>query len=43
MLKDAGVGVWMSNGTQDAKEVANAYTLTNEEDGVAVYLNTHIL
>lgn len=43
MLKDAGIGVWMRNGTEDAKEVSDTSTLTNEEDGVAYYLNTYIL
>ena len=43
MLRDAGISVCMSNGTSDAKEVADVITLSNKDDGVAYYLNTYIL
>lgn len=43
MLRDAGIGVWMSNGTDDAKAVCDAITISNQEDGVADYLNRFVL
>lgn len=43
MLRDAGIGVWMVNGTEDAKAVCDAVTCSNQEDGVACYLKEHIL
>lgn len=39
MIKYAGHGVAMGNGIPELKEAANVVTLTNEEDGVAVYLD----
>ncbi len=39
MLKLCGIGVAMGNAIQKVKEVANARTLSNEEDGVAAYLD----
>ena len=41
MLKAVGLGVVVSNGTSDALAVADAITLSNDEDGVAHYLNTY--
>lgn len=38
MLKLCGIGVAMGNAIQEVKEAANAITLSNEEDGVAAYL-----
>ncbi len=38
MLEYAGRGVAMGNGIDQVKAVANDVTLTNEEDGVGVYL-----
>jgi len=38
MLEFAGTGVAMGNGIDIAKNVANITTLSNEEDGVAVFL-----
>ena len=43
MLKEVGHGVWMSNGTMDTFAHADAQTISNEEDGVAWYLEKHIL
>lgn len=43
MLRDAGIGVFMRNGTEDAKAVSDVTTLSNEEDGVADYLMHHVL
>jgi len=39
MLEYAGRGIAMGNAVLDAKNIANEVTLTNEEDGIAVYLN----
>lgn len=38
MLEYAGIGVAMANGVDDAKNVADQITKSNEEDGVAVFL-----
>lgn len=38
MLEFAGYGVAMGNGIDQVKAIANEVTLTNEEDGVGVYL-----
>lgn len=43
MLRECGLGVCMANGTQDAKEVADELTLSNDENGLAYYINTHLL
>ena len=37
MLKLCGVGVAMGNVIQEVKDIADAITLSNGEDGVAVY------
>jgi 5-amino-6-(5-phospho-D-ribitylamino)uracil phosphatase len=39
MLEFAGKGIAMGNGIDKVKNIANDITLTNQEDGVAVYLN----
>lgn len=38
MLEFAGTGVAMGNAISPVKTVANTTTLTNEEDGIAVFL-----
>lgn len=38
MLKLCGIGVAMGNAIQEVKDIADVVTLSNEEDGVAVYL-----
>ncbi len=38
MIEFAGQGVAMANGIQELKTLANAVTLSNEEDGIAVFL-----
>ncbi len=38
MLKLCGTGVAMGNAIQEVKDIADEITLSNEEDGVAVYL-----
>ncbi len=37
------VGVWMSNGTRDVQDVAKYETITNNEAGIAYFLNENIL
>lgn len=39
MLEFAGTGVAMGNGIDELKNIADEVTLTNEEDGIAFYLN----
>lgn len=38
MLKKCGTGIAMSNAIDEIKEIADEITLSNDEDGVAVYL-----
>ncbi len=38
MLKMCGVGVTMGNAIKEVKDIADVITLSNEEDGVAAYL-----
>lgn len=42
MVKYAGTGVAMENAVQDLKDIADAITLSNEEDGIAEYLYKHM-
>jgi len=42
MIEYAGVGVAMGNGLQELKSRANHITSTNEEDGIAVFLNDYL-
>ena len=37
-MKLCGIGVAMGNAVQEVKDIADDITLSNEEDGVAVYL-----
>ena len=43
MLRLCGTGVAMGNAIPQVKEIADALTLTNDEDGVAVYINQNVL
>ena len=43
MLRCAGTGVAMANACREAKEAADDVTADNEKDGVAVYLEKHVL
>lgn len=43
MLKLCGIGVAMGNAIQEVKDIADAITLSNEEDGVAAYLEKWII
>lgn len=42
MLEQVGCGVAVANGREEVKQVANAVTLKNTEDGVAHYLARHL-
>lgn len=43
MLKMCGVGVAMGNAIQEVKDIADKTTLSNEEDGVAAYLEKWVI
>ncbi len=43
MLQSAGMGVAMGNASEAVKAISRAVTDTNENDGVAVYLEEHVL
>ena len=40
MLSYAGIGVAMDNAQDSLKKIADKITLSNEEDGIAVMLET---
>ena len=41
MLAEVGIGVCMANGSDDAKKASNRMTKSNDEDGVAYFLNSY--
>lgn len=43
MLQAAGIGVAMANAPQEVKDAADRVTLTNEEDGIADFLEKYVL
>ena len=43
MLKAVGTGVAMGNASEEVRAACDAVTATNEEDGVAVYLERYVL
>ena len=43
MLQTAGTGVAMGNASEAVKKISRVVTDTNENDGVAVYLEKHVL
>ena len=43
MIAKAGCGVAMANARENLKTIADAITLSNDEDGVAHYIATHVL
>ncbi|MFV0395090.1 MAG: Cof-type HAD-IIB family hydrolase [Coprobacillaceae bacterium] len=43
MIRDCGVGVCMSNGSDDTKSVADYITDSNDEDGIATFINKYLL
>lgn len=42
MLDYAGVGVAMGNAAESVKNVANVVTASNQDDGIAVYLEENL-
>lgn len=42
MIEMAGVGVVMANGTDKMKNIADFVTKSNDEDGIAYYLETYV-
>lgn len=42
-IKNCNIGVSMSNAINKVKEVSDYITLSNDEDGVAIYINNNIL
>ncbi|EFI82879.1 Phosphatase YidA [Listeria grayi] len=42
MLEFAGTGVAMGNGNEQVKNIANTTTLSNEDDGIAIYLQENL-
>ncbi|WP_054634948.1 Cof-type HAD-IIB family hydrolase [Thalassobacillus sp. C254] len=42
MIEEAGIGVAMGNAISDLKNIANEVTLTNEEDGIALFLEDRL-
>ena len=42
MIEYAGIGVAMNNGIDALKNIANEVTLSNEEDGIAVFLENYL-
>lgn len=43
MIEMAGVGVAIGNAVDGIKEISDFITLTNEEDGIAYYLEKFVL
>ena len=43
MLRDAGLGVWLCNGSEDTKAMADAVAKANTESGVGCFLEEYIL
>ena len=43
MLKACGAGVAVANGLEEAKRAADAVCDANDNDGVARYLENHVL
>lgn len=43
MIEMAGIGVAMGNAVEGIKEISDFITLTNEEDGIAYYLEKFVL
>ena len=42
MLSEAGLGVAMGNASAEAKSAANHVTLSNEENGIAIFLEEYL-
>ena len=43
MIKEAGTGVTMANAIQPVLDAADMTALSNDEDGVAVFIEKHVL
>lgn len=43
MLKMCGIGVAVDNAISDVKDIADSVTLSNDEDGVAEWLEKNVL
>ncbi len=43
MMKEVGIGVAMSNGKEEIKEAADYIAASNDEDGVARFLEEYVL
>ena len=43
MLKASGIGVAMGNSASQVKDIADDITLSNDEDGVAEYIEKYLL
>ncbi len=43
MLKASGTGVAMGNAVSQVKDIADYITLSNDEDGVAEYIEAYLL
>ena len=43
MVADAGVGVAMENGSDATRAAADYVTASNDEDGIAIFIEEHLL
>ena len=43
MVADAGVGVAMANGSDATRAAADFVTASNDEDGIAIFIQEHLL
>lgn len=43
MFRECGIGVAMENAEKGLKDIADYITLTNDEDGIAKFIEKHIL
>lgn len=43
MVTDAGVGVAMANGSDATRAAADYVTASNDEDGIAIFIEEHLL
>ena len=43
MVADAGVGVAMANGSDATRAAADFVTASNDEDGIAIFIEEHLL
>ena len=43
MIRSVGIGVAMSNGIEEVKEAADYIALSNDEEGVARFIEEYVL